>query len=41
MTNRSVIAIVMFVVLVFAVDALAFDGALPLFLARKAADLIE
>ena len=41
MTNRIVIAIVIVAALVFAADALAFGGTLPVFLARKAADLIE
>jgi hypothetical protein len=41
MTGRIMIAIVVFLILVVVIDAFAFQGALPLFMARKAADLIE
>lgn len=41
MTNKIAVAIALMVLALFALDALFFDGHLPLFLARKTLALIE
>ena len=41
MTNRIAIALAVVIAAVFAVDAVAFDGALPVFLGRKGLEFLE
>ena len=41
MTNRIAIALGLFVVAVFAVDALAFDGGLPVFVGKKGLEFLD
>lgn len=41
MTNKIAVAIGLFLVLAFIVDALAFGGNAPIFLAGKFANLVE
>ena len=41
MTNRIAIALALVVVAVFAVDAWALDGTLPVFLGRKGLEVLE
>ena len=41
MTNRIAIALALGIVAVFALDAYAFDGGLPVFLGRKGLELLE
>jgi len=41
MTDRIAIWLALIVIAVFAVDAFAFDGQLPVFLGKKMADLLE
>jgi len=41
MTNRIAIGLALVIVAVFAVDALAFGGTLPVLLGRKGLELLE
>lgn len=41
MTNKIAIALGLIVVAVFAVDAYAFEGALPVFLGKELFDLLD
>lgn len=41
MTNRIALVLALVVVAVFAVDAFAFEGALPVFLGRKGLEFID
>ncbi len=41
MTNRIAIALALVILALFAIDAYAFGGALPVFLGRKGLDFLE